>query len=146
MLSTISFQIRVWSEHTTSFKKVQICQVLSRNSLKFSTNQEIEDLWKCTSSNMNGQYETYHTSNSGLKAFRTSHEERLQSHLIFQGSFLSFILAQSLLCVNSVWSSVQSKMPKNIFNVTVQYINNTLPIQSNLTKWGIRSSSDCFFC
>ena len=37
-------------------------------------------------------------------------------------------------------------MPKNIFNFTVRYINNTLPTQSNLTKWGISSSSDCSFC
>ena len=37
-------------------------------------------------------------------------------------------------------------MPKNIFNFTVRYINNTLPTQSNLTKWGISSSSDYYFC
>ena len=35
---------------------------------------------------------------------------------------------------------------KNIFNFTVRYINNTLPTQSNLSKWGISSSSDCSFC
>ena len=117
-----------------------------RNSLKSSTNQEIKDLWKCTSSNINVQYDTYQNSKSVLKAFRASHEERLQSHLISEGSFFSFIIYQSLLCLNSVRSSVQSKMPKNIFNFTVRYIHNTLPTQSNLTKLGISSSSDCSFC
>ena len=52
----------------------------------------------------------------------------------------------SLLCLHPVWSSVQSKMPKNIFNFTVRYINNTLPTQSNSSKWGIRSTADCSFC
>ena len=61
---------------------------------------------------MNVQYDTYQNSKSVLKAFRASQEERLQSHLISQGSFFSFIMDQSLLCLNSVWSSVQSKMPK----------------------------------
>ena len=28
----------------------------------------------------------------------------------------------------------------------MRYINNTLPTQSNLSKWGISSSSDCSFC
>ena len=37
-------------------------------------------------------------------------------------------------------------MLKNIFIFTVRYINNTLPIQSNLAKWGISSSSDRSFC
>ena len=37
-------------------------------------------------------------------------------------------------------------MPKNIFIFTVRYINNILPTQSNLSKWGISSSSDCSFC
>ena len=41
-------------------------------------------------------------STSVLKAFRTSHEERLQSDLISQGSFFSFIMDQSPSCLNSV--------------------------------------------
>ena len=92
------------------------------------------DRLKGTSSNMNVQCDTYQNSKSVLKAFRTSREERLQSHLISQGSFFSFIMDQSLLCLNSVWSSVQSKMPKNVSNFTVRYINSTLPTQSNLSK------------
>ncbi|CAB4018157.1 Hypothetical predicted protein [Paramuricea clavata] len=47
---------------------------------------------------------------------------------------------------NSLWSSVQSKLPKNIFNFTIRYINNTLPTRKNLSKWGLSSTSDCSFC
>ena len=48
--------------------------------------------------------------------------------------------------VNSIWSKSQSKLPKNIFNFTVRYINNSLPTRKNLTKWGIMSTPDCSFC
>ena len=126
--------------------KFMQCQVILRNALKSSTNQEVRDLWRCTSSNMNVQYDTYQNSKGVLKDFRASHEERLQNHLVSQGSFFSFVTDQSLLRLNSIWSTVQSKMPKNIFNFTIRYINNSLPTRSNLSKWGITSTSECSFC
>ena len=51
-----------------------------------------------------------------------------------------------IIVLNSIWSTVQSKMPKNIFNFTIRYINNSLPTRSNLSKWGISSTSECSFC
>ena len=126
--------------------KFMQCQVILRNALKSSTNQEVRDLWRCTSSNMNVQYDTYQHSKGVLKDFRASHEERLQNHLVSQGSFFSFVTDQSLLRLNSIWSTVQSKMPRNIFNFTIRYINNSLPTRSNLSKWGITSTSECSFC
>ncbi|CAB4003347.1 Hypothetical predicted protein [Paramuricea clavata] len=47
---------------------------------------------------------------------------------------------------NSLWSSVQSKLPKNIFNFTIRYISNTLPTRKNLSLWELSSTSDCSFC
>ena len=57
---------------------------------------------------------------------------------------LSFLLSLSKL--NSIWSSVQSNLPKNIFNFTVRYINHTLPTRMNLSKWGLATSTDFHFC
>ena len=37
-------------------------------------------------------------------------------------------------------------IPKNIYNFTIRYINNSLPTRKNLNKWGISSSSECTFC
>ena len=37
-------------------------------------------------------------------------------------------------------------MPKNIFNFTIRYINNTLATRKNLVKWSISSTSECSFC
>ena len=37
-------------------------------------------------------------------------------------------------------------MPKDIFNFIVRYINYTLATRKNLAKWGISSTSECYFC
>ena len=37
-------------------------------------------------------------------------------------------------------------MPKNIFNFTIKYLNNTLATRKNLIKWAISQSSACYFC
>ena len=103
----------------TSTKFTQ-CQVVLRYALKSSTNQDVMDLWSCTSSSMNAKYDTCRNSKGVLKAFRANYEERLQHHLVSQGSFFSFVKDQSLSSLNSVWSNVQSKMPQNIFNFTIR--------------------------
>ena len=121
-------------------------QIVLRNALKSSTNQEVRDLWKCTSSSVNVQYDTYKNSKGVLKAFRANHEERLQQYLVSQGSFISFVKDQSVSSLHSIWSTVQSKLPKNIFNFTIRYINNSFPTRSTLSKWGTSSKSECFFC
>ena len=52
----------------------------------------------------------------------------------------------SLSQVNKIWSTCQSKLPRNIFNFTIRYTNNSLPTRKNLAKWGISTSSECSFC
>ena len=81
-----------------------------------------------------------------MKAFRQKNEQRLQNNLISQGSSFSNIVKNSTLAFNSLWSSVHSKLPKNIFNFILRYINNSLPTRKNLVKWGLSSSADCSFC
>ncbi|CAB4043669.1 Hypothetical predicted protein, partial [Paramuricea clavata] len=122
------------------------CQTVSRSTLKASINEDINKLWSITSTNKNIQYDIYKNTKDVLKAFRNENEQRLQNHLISQGSFFSSIIKNSTSSFNSLWSSVQSRLPKNIFNFTVRYINNSLPTRKNLVKWGLSSSADCSFC
>ena len=37
-------------------------------------------------------------------------------------------------------------MPRNIFNFSIKYLNNTLPTRKNLCRWAISQSSNCSFC
>ena len=122
------------------------CQTVSRKALKSSPNEAINNLWKDTSNHKNVQYDKYKNTKDVLNTIRKQHEDKLQHHLISQGSFFSNIIKHSTLSFNSIWSSVQSKLPKNIFNFTIRYINNTLPTRKNLQKWGISPTSECSFC
>ena len=45
----------------------------------------------------------------------------------------------------SFWSTIQQNLPKNIFNLSIKYLNNTLPTRKNLCKWSISQSSTCSF-
>ena len=126
-----------------SSMKFTQCQTVSRSSLKTSMNEDINKLWSITSMNKNTQYEN---TKDVLKAFRNDNEQRLQNHLILQGSFFSNAIKNSTSSFNSLWSSAQSRLPKNIFNFTVRYINNSLPTRKNMVRWGLSSLADYSFC
>ena len=128
-----------------SIKFVQ-CQTVARNALKTSPNHSIKDLWKTTSGNKNIQYDVYTSTKEILKSFTSGQEDKLQNHLILQGSFFSNLIKFSLSKLNGIWSQSQPNLPKNIYNFTIHYINNSLPTRKSLTKWGILSNSDCSFC
>ena len=73
------------------------CRTVSRQALKSSPDQEINRLWKETSDNKNIQYDIYQNTKDVLSAVRSEHEERLQHHLISQGSFFCNIMKYSTL-------------------------------------------------
>ena len=122
------------------------CQAVLRNALKHSPNQAINELWKSTNNHINIQYDVYNSTKEVLKEFRSGHEDKLQNQLTCQGSFFSSITKFSLPHHNKVWSSAQANLPKNIFNFSIRYINNSLPTRKNLHRWGISSSPECSFC
>ena len=126
--------------------KFSHCQTFYRNSLRSSPNDEIKSLWKSTNSGMNIQYDIYKNTKDVLKAVRSEHKHRLQTQLQSHGAILSFVLDHSLTATKSIWTSVQSKMPKNIFNFTIRYLNNSLSTRSNLKKWNFAQSSECSLC
>ena len=45
-----------------------------------------------------------------------------------------------------MWFKVQQSLPKNIFNSTVKYLNNTLATRKILRKWSLSESPSCSFC
>ena len=95
---------------------------------------------------MSIQYDTYRNTKQVLKAVRQSHTDELRSNLTSQGFLITFLLNHSLKTVNSLWSSAQSKLPKNIFNFTVRYLNNTFATRKNLKLWNLSQTSDSSFC
>ena len=128
-----------------SIKFVQ-CQTILRNALKNSPNAEIIELWKTTSTNKNIQYDVYTTTNEVIKAFRSNQENKLQDKLSTQGSFFNSISKFALSQLTKLWSAAQSSLPQNIFNFSIQYINNSLPTRQNLLRWNLSPTSDCSKC
>ena len=122
------------------------CQTTIRTTLKSSPNESINHLWKLTKNHTNIQYDQYSATKEVIKSFRDNQENKLTNQLTSQGSFFTSISKFSLPQVNTIWSTCQSKLPKNIFNFTIRYINNSLPTRRNLQKWGLTSSSECSFC
>ena len=128
-----------------SVKFIQ-CQTVVRKVLKTSPNEAINELWKATSNSKNIQYDVYNSTKQVLKDFRSGQEDKLQNQLTCQGSFFTNITKFSLSQLTKIWSACQSKLPKNIFNFTVRYINNSLPTRQNLARWGLLPTSDCPQC
>ena len=119
------------SIYPPSVKFIQ-CQTVLRKALKLSPNQSINELWKSTNTHTNVQYDFYNSTKEVLKDFRSEHEDKLQNQLTCQGSFFSSVTKFSLSHLSKVWSTAQSKLPKNIYNFTIRYINNSLPTRKNL--------------
>ena len=97
-------------------------------------------------SHTNIQYDIFKSTKEVIKTFHSEQEHKLDNDLISQGFFFINATKYSLTKLNGLWSSMQSNLPKNIYNFTIRYINNTLPTRTNLAKWGISPSSDCSFC
>ena len=57
------------------------------------------------------------------------------------------VISNKLVITNyyyySIWSEAQSHLPKNIYNFTIRYINNSLPTRKNMARWGLSQSPDC---
>ena len=45
-----------------------------------------------------------------------------------------------------IWSKAISKLPKNIYNFSICYVNNSLTNASNMHKWGKAASPLCLHC
>ena len=122
------------------------CQTVLRTALKSSPNESINELWKSTNNHTNIQYDVYQSTKQVLKDFRFTHEDKLQNQLTCQESFFSNVTKFSLSQLNKAWYTAKSKLPKNIYNFTIRYINNSLPTRKNLRRWGVCSQPECSFC
>jgi len=102
-------------------------------------------LWKSTSQSMNVQYDSYKNTKYVLKM--VWHKNPKNSSTSFHPKTLcDYFRLKSLSDSTQLWSSAQGSLPKNIFNFTVQYLNNTLANHTHLHKWKLSSSPGCSFC
>ena len=111
------------------------CQNVLRTSLKSLQNDAIISLRKNTSNSMNLQYDSYKNTKHVLQVVRLEHKEKLKSQLPSLGFITSFLLDHSLETLNSLWSSTQSKLPKNI-SISLYSTSKTLKLIARISTNG----------
>ena len=126
--------------------KFMQCQVVVRNALQSSPNSDINALWSSSSIGCNIQYDQFRNTKQVLNAIQNDNEDRIRHDLKSQGFILTSILLHASSKTRGLWSKVQKNMPRNIFNFTIKYLNNTLATRKNLCKWSLSSTLACSFC
>ena len=127
---------QVWMSICPPSVKFTRRQIILRTASESSPNADIRSLWKDTSNVPNLQYDTYRNTKGVLESFRSKQGERLKDNLASQGSFFSIVKSQTFPKLNSLWSSAQGNLPKNIFNFTIKYVNNTLSMKKKPLQVG----------
>ena len=110
--------------------KFTLCQISIRQCLKKSLNSDIHNLFKGTSEK-NIQYDTFSTAKEALKSIR-SQKENTVKNLQVQGLVIKELWNCAVPSAREYWFKAQHMLPRNIYNYTVRYMNDTLPSLSNL--------------
>ena len=129
-------------EPSTKFTQ---CQTVLRLKLKSSPNDDIKQIHQITSTGKNIQYDSFNNTREIVKEIRNDKKAHI-STMKLQNVVINAIWDQSHKLFREIWPTVQGRLPKNIFNFTVRYVNNSLPTRSNLHLWGLTETPDCTFC
>ena len=141
LLSTTQYGINLLDIST----KFEQCQVTIRKSLKESPNEDIRELFQIRSVGSNIKYDSFQSTREVLAQTRQSKTEKITG-LKSQSEVVTSVWQEALVSTRSKWFSVQKVLPKNIFNFTVRYFNNTLATKSNMQKWGKAFTKICDYC
>ena len=141
MLSKSQFGLDI-HDISTKFKQ---CQVVVRQCLKNSENQDINQLHHL-SNDKSKQYDSFNSTRNILKSIRQNMSEKVKKDLTTQGLVVRHAWDLTLTSTKSIWCTVQKYMPKNIFNFTIRYLNNTLSNMSNMHIWGYSENKLCVLC
>ena len=95
---------------------------------------------------MNTQYDLFRSPREVPKKVRDDESNRIMNELMSSGLVLRSMWNFSLSTARKYWYTAFENMPKNIYNFTMRYMNNTLPTMKNMKMWKKLYSSDCKFC
>ena len=141
MLSKSQFGIDI-QDISTEFKQ---CQLVMRQCLKKSVNKDINELAQL-SNDKSRQYDSFNSAKNVLKSIRLNLTNKVKENLTTQGLVMRHVWDCVLSNTMTVWSSVQKAIPRNIFNYTIRYLNNTLPNMSNMQIWGYATTLTAYHC
>ena len=98
------------------------------------------------SSDKSKQYDTFNSTKNVIKSIRNDITNKIKENLTTQGLVIHHVWDSILANTKAAWTSVQKSLPKNIYNFTIRYLNNTLPNMSNMFTWGHSENKACQLC
>ena len=139
-LSKLKFGMEILDIST----KFTCCQITIRQCLNKSPNPDIRNLFKITS-HKNILYDSFSSRKDALKNIRNQKELTVRN-LEVQGAIVKDLWETALPSPREYWFKAQQTLPRNIYNNTIRYMNNSLASLSNLSRWGTSFTSSCNFC
>ena len=121
------------------------CQVSFRCQLKNSTNEDARHVYSSTRSGCNIQYDRFNNCREVLKEIRDEKLDKVNK-LVSQSIVVQALWQETLVSDVKQWHRTLNKLPKNIFNFCIRYLNNTLPTLKNLFLWKKSENALCKVC
>ena len=117
-----------------------------RKCLQNSKNHDIRKIHQLTSYESNIQFDQFSSARQVVKSIKDNKVDKICTQLTSQGSVITKVWQNVLVCTESNWLSIRDKMPTNIYNFVNRYLNNSLPTLKNMLLWGTSNSMSCLDC
>ena len=137
---------KIWfkRDRCISTKHTQ-CQVSRRKKLA-TENDCVKFVYHDSNISSNIQYSSYKSCKDVLKDIRDSKINKILTNLSSQSLIVKSLRNESFNESIKHWYTSFQNLPKNIYNFSTRYINNTLPTLKNMTMWKKTSTSHWKFC
>ena len=142
MLSKSKFGLNIVD---VSMKFTQ-CQTIIRKKLSNAENEDTQLIYQLIREKSNINYDHFITSKNVIKDLRERKQEHITSSLTTQSLVVKALWQESFTENVKTWNTALNKLPKNIYNFTQRYLNNTLPTLKNMCRWKKKENSLCFSC
>ena len=107
-----------------------------------SKNGSVKFVYHHSNISSNMQYSSYKSCKDILKDIR----DKILTNLSSQSLIVKSLWNESFNENVEYWYASFQNLPKNIYNFSTRYINNTLPTLKNMTMWTKTSTGLCKFC
>ena len=142
MLSKSKFGLNIVD---VSMKFTQ-CQTIIRKKLSNAENEDTQLIYQLIREKSNINYDHFITSKNVIKDLRERKQEHITRNLTTQNLVVKALWQESFTGNVKTWNTALNKLPKNIYNFTQRYLNNTLPTLKNMCRWKKKDNSLCFSC
>ena len=121
-------------------------QAVISNNLQKSLNNDVVRIYYDTNCDINLQHDQFKSTKEVITQYRKNKEDRITTVLTTQSLVIKSIWEHKMKSAAEVWSKSVSKLPKNINNFSIRYVNNSLANASNMHKCSKTASPLCLHC